>query len=74
MPRWGNQSRGNANQWDDNARREGIPVDTDPRPGDVERHLERTARDLGAPGRDRYYGWGLVDAAAATKQRVTPSG
>jgi len=47
---------------------------SDPKPRDVERHLERTARDLGAPGRDRYYGWGLVDAAAATKQRVTPSG
>ena len=47
---------------------------SDPKPRDVERHLERTARDLGAPGRDRHYGWGLVDAAAATKQRVTPSG
>ncbi|MGH2942282.1 MAG: S8 family serine peptidase, partial [Solirubrobacteraceae bacterium] len=41
-------------------------------PGEVERHLERTARDLGAPGHDRYYGAGLVDAAAATA--VTPSG
>ena len=39
---------------------------TDPTPGEVERHLERTARDLGRPGRDRYYGSGLVDAAAAT--------
>jgi serine protease len=45
-----------------------------PTPGDVERHLERTARDLGAPGRDRYYGAGLVDAAAATTPAVTPSG
>jgi serine protease len=47
-----------------------------PTPGDVERHIERTARDLGAPGRDRYYGWGLVDATAATKRLVpvTPSG
>jgi serine protease len=47
-----------------------------PRPGEVERHIERTARDLGAPGRDRYFGWGLVDAAAATKPLapVTPSG
>lgn len=42
-----------------------------PKPGDVERHLERTARDLGRPGRDRYYGAGLVDAAKAT---VKPSG
>lgn len=49
---------------------------TDPTPGEVERHLERTARDLGRPGRDRYYGSGLVDAAAATAPlpAVTPSG
>jgi surface antigen len=33
MPYWG--GIGNANQWDDNARRMGIPVDTNPRPGDV---------------------------------------
>lgn len=33
MPYWG--GRGNANQWDDNARAEGIPVDTRPRVGDV---------------------------------------
>jgi serine protease len=46
-----------------------------PKPGDVERHLERTARDLGAPGHDRYYGAGLVDATAATRPlAVTPSG
>ena len=37
-----------------------------PRPAEVERHLEGTARDLGRPGRDRYYAAGLVDAAAAT--------
>lgn len=37
-----------------------------PTPGAVERHLESRARDLGAPGRDRYYGAGLLDAAAAT--------
>ena len=30
----------------------------DPTPGEVERHIERTARDLGAPGHDRYYGGG----------------
>ncbi len=42
----------------------------DPTPGEVERHLENTARDLGRPGRDRRYGAGLVDAAAATS--VTP--
>jgi surface antigen len=28
-------AKGNANQWDDNARAEGIPVDTSPRQGDV---------------------------------------
>ena len=33
MPYWG--GIGNANQWDDNARRMGIPVDGNPRPGDV---------------------------------------
>lgn len=33
MPYWG--GRGNANQWDDNARAAGIPVDTNPRAGDV---------------------------------------
>ena len=46
----------------------------DPTPGEIERHLESTARDLGRPGRDRYYGAGLVDAAAATQALVTPSG
>ncbi len=39
----------------------------DPTPGEVERHIEATARDLGRPGRDRHYGAGLVDAAAATE-------
>jgi serine protease len=38
----------------------------DPSPEAVEQRLERTARDLGAPGFDPRYGWGLVDAAAAT--------
>lgn len=33
MPYWGGV--GNANQWDDNARAAGIPVDTNPRAGDV---------------------------------------
>jgi serine protease len=45
-----------------------------PTPAAVERHLEARARDLGPPGRDPYYGWGLVDAAAATLPPVTPSG
>ncbi len=33
MPYWG--GRGNANQWPDDARAEGIPVDSNPRVGDV---------------------------------------
>jgi surface antigen len=33
MPYWG--GRGNANQWDDNARAAGIPADGNPEPGDV---------------------------------------
>lgn len=33
MPYWG--GRGNANQWDDNARSAGIPVDGNPRVGDI---------------------------------------
>lgn len=33
MPYWG--GHGNANQWDDNARADGIPVDGSPRVGDV---------------------------------------
>jgi serine protease len=37
-----------------------------PSPGDVQHRLEATARDLGTRGYDHRYGWGLVDAAAAT--------
>jgi len=36
-----------------------------PTPDAVQARLVATARDLGAPGRDRYYGAGLVDATAA---------
>jgi subtilisin family serine protease len=32
---------------------------------EVRHFLERSARDLGDPGRDDYYGWGRVDARAA---------
>ncbi len=35
MPGWGWQSRGNANQWDDAAIADGIPVDSNPQAGDV---------------------------------------
>jgi len=38
-----------------------------PSPEAVEARLERTARDLGASGYDERYGWGLVNAATATK-------
>jgi serine protease len=38
----------------------------DPSPEAIQQRLEQTARDLGAPGLDPRYGWGLVDAAAAT--------
>jgi serine protease len=41
-----------------------------PAPYLVERRLERTARDLGPAGRDVRYGWGLVDAAAATDPAI----
>lgn len=37
-----------------------------PAPATILHRLEATARDLGKPGYDRNYGWGLVDAAAAT--------
>ncbi len=43
----------------------------------IQQRLAATARDLGAPGPDRYYGAGLVDAAAAlrgTKSPPTTSG
>jgi thermitase len=34
-------------------------------PADIEKHLFATAKDLGTPGWDKYYGHGRVDAAAA---------
>ena len=37
-----------------------------PSPATLEKHLKRTARDLGPAGPDSRYGSGLVDAAAAT--------
>jgi serine protease len=44
-----------------------------PSPAAVERRLERTARDLGPPGYDMRYGYGLVDAGAATNPAVPVS-
>jgi serine protease len=34
--------------------------------------LHNTAVDLGTPGRDDYYGWGLVDAEAALDAITSP--
>jgi serine protease len=39
---------------------------SNPTPAAVEARLKATARDLGQPGPDPYYGAGLIDAAAAT--------
>jgi serine protease len=44
---------------------------TNPGPDTIERRVEQTARDLGAPGFDARYGWGLVDAGAATTPVTT---
>jgi serine protease len=41
-------------------------IGADPSPEEIETRLEQTARDLGRPGYDSRYGWGLVDAATAT--------
>jgi serine protease len=38
-----------------------------PSPAAVEKRLKVTARDIGAPGWDHRYGWGLLDAAAALR-------
>lgn len=45
-------------------------IGDNPSPNAVLDRLRATARDLGAPGYDENYGWGLIDAAAAT----TPGG
>ena len=39
---------------------------TDPAPAEITQRIRETARDLGPPGYDERYGWGLVDAGAAT--------
>jgi serine protease len=38
-----------------------------PTPNAVQAHIQATARDLGRPGFDSRYGWGLVDAARALR-------
>jgi len=40
----------------------------------ISQRLTATARDLGAPGPDRYYAAGLVDATAALRGTPTPAG
>jgi serine protease len=41
-------------------------IGRDPSPDAVATRLTKTARDLGRRGHDGLYGWGLVDADAAT--------
>ncbi len=41
-----------------------------PAPSAIEHRLEATAHDLGVPGRDMHYGWGLIDAGAATDPAI----
>ncbi len=43
-----------------------------PTPAALQSRLQKTARDLGAPGYDRRYGHGIVDAAAAVGATNTP--
>jgi serine protease len=42
----------------------------DPSPAAIERRLERTATDLGAPGLDPRYGYGRLNAGAATSAAI----
>jgi serine protease len=44
-------------------------IGRNPTPGAIKARLEQTARDLGPAGYDQRYGWGLLDAAAATAPR-----
>jgi serine protease len=45
---------------------------TTPTPAAIVERLTQTARDLGVPGYDTRYGWGLVSAAAATAPPAVP--
>jgi serine protease len=44
-----------------------------PTPAAIEQRLKATARDLGPAGPDTLYGWGLIDAAAATAPPAPPA-
>jgi thermitase len=35
---------------------------------EIRRLIQRTATDLGAKGKDQYYGWGLINAKEAVKR------
>jgi serine protease len=43
-----------------------------PSPAALTQRIQSTARDLGAPGYDPLYGWGLLNAAAATAPVAPP--
>lgn len=42
-------------------------------PAEVRKRLQDTATDLGTPGKDNYYGYGLVNAAAAVGETSSPT-
>ena len=45
-----------------------------PAPQAITQQLEQTATDLGTPGYDQLYGWGLLNSAAATAPPAPPVG
>lgn len=45
-----------------------LSIDPDLKPEDIINILSATADDLGPPGRDEKFGWGLVDAEAAVEK------
>ena len=40
-------------------------------PAEAEERLQATARDLGAPGRDSSFGWGLLQAPSCTAPQLS---
>lgn len=51
-----------------------LAVNSSLTPYDVKNVLITTAEDLGSPGRDNTFGWGLVNASAAVNSVLPPSG
>jgi len=43
-----------------------------PSPDAIQQRIQSTTRDLGSPGYDSVYGWGLLNAAAATAPATPP--